>query len=83
MTDEFPSAAATPAPAPLCPVRLALSDVVVKAVARSCKARAAYDDARKRKDNDQNRYASDLVEARAHEREAERNLREHIREHAC
>jgi hypothetical protein len=62
---------------------LALSDLVVKAVALSYKARAAYDGAKKRNDSDKDRYASDLVEARATECEAERNLREHIREHAC
>jgi hypothetical protein len=68
---------------PLCGVRLALSSVVVYAVAQAYRSRADYDAARKRNDPDQCRYFYYLEAACANEREARRNLREHIREHRC
>jgi hypothetical protein len=66
-----------------CPLRLALSEAVVKAMAATYKDKAELDAARIRKDSDLGPYRSALGTARLQVRRAQRQLREHIKQHGC
>ena len=66
-----------------CPERLRLSNVVGEAISKMYKARADFDAARKAISSDIDGFASELLKTQSAERDAERELREHVEQHQC